>query len=113
MNFRTVVLALALSSATAFTVRPGMPGTTTAVSTTRIQGYLDDLSSDLYAPDATPDIVAESKAATDMSKERIDRFGPGDFSEFVDFDEFDGGDGRTSIKYCRIQRFLIFWNTCV
>lgn len=71
---------------------------------TRVQGYLDDLSKDLYAPDANPDIIAESKASTDMNKESIDRYGPGDFSQFVDFNEFDGGDGRTfRLSCCRLS----------
>jgi hypothetical protein len=99
MTFRTTLLLLTVTSSTkAFTVllpcanqQRGMGMS----SLTRVQGYLDDLSKDLYAPDATPDIVAESKEMTDMSKEKIDRFGPSDFSQFVDFHEFDGGDGRT------------------
>ena len=67
-------------------------------SKTKIAGYLDDLSKELYSPDATPDLIAESKEVTDMSKDEIDRYGPSDFSQFVDFDEFDGGDGRTYRK---------------
>jgi hypothetical protein len=59
--------------------------------TPRVWGYLDDLSKEVYAPDATPDINAESREATKMDKEKLDRYGPGDFSQFVDFHEFDGG----------------------
>lgn len=58
---------------------------------TRARGYLDDLSKEVYAPDANPDIDAESREATNMDKEKLDRYGPGDFSQFVDFHEFDGG----------------------
>ena len=64
-----------------------------------VYGYLDNLSRDeLYDTrgDPNPDIYAESREATQMSKDQVDRYGPGDLSQFVDFgDEFDGGDGRT------------------
>ena len=64
-----------------------------------LYGYLDNLSRDeLYDTrgDPNPDIYAESREATQMNKEQVDRYGPGDLSQYVDFgDEFDGGDGRT------------------
>jgi hypothetical protein len=81
-------------SASAFTVVPTSISQPDLRSSTQLQGYLDDLSKDLNAPDANPDIYADSKEVTDMSKDQIDRYGPGDFSQFVDFQEFDGGDGR-------------------
>jgi hypothetical protein len=84
-------------SAAAFTVVPTSFIQPNLKSSTELQGYLDDLSKDLNAPDATPDVYAESKEVTDMSKDQIDRYGPGDFSQFVDFQEFDGGDGRKSL----------------
>lgn len=74
----------------AFTVLPQRR----RVASTQIGGYLDDLSKELYGPDSNPNIEAESKESTDMSKNDIDRYGPRDFSQFVDFNEFDGGDGR-------------------
>lgn len=61
---------------------------------TSLAGYLDDLSGDLYGADPDPDVKAMSREETQMNKEQIDRFGPGNFQEFVDFNEFDGGDGR-------------------
>lgn len=32
-----------------------------------------------------------------MSKGEVDRFGPGNLNDFVDFDEFDGGDGQMGV----------------
>ena len=77
-----------------------------------LYGYLDNLSRDeLYDTrgDPNPDLYAESREATQMSKDQVDRYGPGDLSQFVDFgDEFDGGDGRTyCIYYC------IAWWCCL
>mmetsp|Transcript_14009 Transcript_14009/g.17653 ORF Transcript_14009/g.17653 Transcript_14009/m.17653 type:complete len:301 (+) Transcript_14009:72-974(+) len=71
----------------------------TSSSRTRlvVKGYLDDLQKDLQAPDATPDVVAESHEATDMKEEDVDRFGAGSFEDFVEFNEFDGGDGQMGV----------------
>ena len=48
-----------------------------------LQGYLDDLSQDLNAPSADPDLYAESKAATNYDKSKLDRYGPGSFEQCV------------------------------
>jgi hypothetical protein len=87
-----VVVAL-VGSAAAF-VPAAHRRSTSSRTTTALSGYLDDLSSDLYSPDANPDVDRESREATKAKEEQIDRFGVGDWSGFVDFDEFDGGDGR-------------------
>lgn len=60
-------------------------------------GYLDDLSSDLNAPDGNPNPDAESREATRLDKEKLDRYGVGDWQGFVDFEEFDGGDGQMGV----------------
>jgi hypothetical protein len=60
-------------------------------SSTALNGYLDDLSKDLYAPDATPDIEGDKRENNKMDEADKDRFGPGNWKDFVDFDEFDGG----------------------
>lgn len=62
-----------------------------------VRGYLDDLTEELYAPDANPVPEEESEAANKMSKDQIDRYGPGNWENFVDFDEFDGGDGQMGV----------------
>ena len=78
-----------------------------------LYGYLDNLSRDeLYDTrgDPNPD-GNESREDTQMSKDQLDRYGPGDLSSFVDFgDEFDGGDGR---RYFCILFFRNFAVECV
>jgi hypothetical protein len=71
--------------------------TTTTTTITQLYGYLEDMSKDLYGADPNPNIDAESREATQMPLKDVDRYGPSDFSQFVDFNEFDGGDGRTYI----------------
>lgn len=61
------------------------------------KGYLDDLSSELYAPEDKPDIEGDSVEANQMSKDQIERYGPGNWNEFVEFSEFDGGDGQMGV----------------
>jgi hypothetical protein len=60
-------------------------------------GYLDDLSKELYAQDDSPDIVAQSREATKMDKSQVQSYGPGSFADYVDFNEFDGGDGQMGV----------------
>jgi len=94
MTLKSACLLLAVVTSTSgFTVLPA----TTKNNNLGLKGYLDDLSNELKGPDANPDVYAESKAATDYDKSQLDRYGPGSFENFVDFDEFDGGDGR---EYC-------------
>jgi len=62
-----------------------------------LYGYLDDLSKDLYSIADNPDIENSTKEATDLKKELIDRLGPGDWSTYVEFNEFDGGDGQMGV----------------
>jgi hypothetical protein len=61
---------------------------TTGILSSKLYGYLDDLSRELYAPDSNPDIDAESRENTKLDKSLIDRAGPGSWDQFVDFDEF-------------------------
>lgn len=32
-----------------------------------------------------------------MDKEEVDRYGPGNLEDFVDFEEYDGGDGQMGV----------------
>lgn len=79
------------------------PAATTAFAPTKptfartnvaVKGYLDDMSKYTYDPDADIEEADDSREATNLAKDKIDRYGPGDLRQFVDFDEFDGGDGR-------------------
>jgi len=81
----------------AFSANVPSTRTTPSCSRTVLKGYLDDLTADLYAESNDPDIEATSKEATDMSKDQIDRYGPGAFDQYVEFDEFDGGDGQMGV----------------
>jgi len=103
MSLKSASLVLAVAVTTTTRTCSGfsiVPMSTPAA--TRLFGYLDDLSSDLNGPDANPDVYGESKQATDYDKAKMDRAGPSDWSGFVDFDEFDGGDGR---KLCFVRFF--------
>lgn len=43
------------------------------------------------------DEVADSRENNQMSKDQIDRFGPGNLADYVEFNEFDGGDGQMGV----------------
>ena len=61
-------------------------------------GYLDDLSSELApSPDPNPVPEEEDREVLKMSKEDLDRAGPGSWDSYVEFDEFDGGDGQMGV----------------
>ena len=60
-------------------------------------GYLDDLSKELYAEEDTPDVEAQSRETTKMDKSQVASYGPGSFADYVDFNEFDGGDGQMGV----------------
>jgi len=94
MKFASLALTGALCAST---VSGFSPATTTTFRKTAMMGYLDDLSADLYAPNADPIPEEESREANAMAKDQIDRAGPGSWDDYVDFDEFDGGDGQMGV----------------
>jgi len=71
-------IALLPIATTAFAPLLSFRSSTAGVSSP-LQGYLDDLSKELYAPD--PDAVPELETheATDMDKSKVDRGGVGDW----------------------------------
>jgi len=71
--------------------------TSSSSSSVVLKGYLDDLSADLYKKDEKIDVEADSREANQMSKDQLDRYGPGNLDQFVDFEEFDGGDGQMGV----------------
>lgn len=95
MKLSAAILLLAsLESASAF-----LPHAQSRLSPTLLKGYLDDLI-DPNAPDpnlSEDDLVNESREATNMPADQVDRAGPGSWDKFVDFDEFDGGDGQMGV----------------
>lgn len=62
-----------------------------------VRGYLDDLTPELnkQVDEIRPE--EETHEATKMKQEDKDRYGPGNFDDFVDFQEFDGGDGQMGV----------------
>jgi len=65
--------------------------------TTVVKGYLDDLSDELYQEIDQPDVKKDSREANNLDKKDVDRYGPGNLDSFVDFEEFDGGDGQMGV----------------
>lgn len=57
-------------------------------------GYLDDLSGDLYGEVDNPDLEKTREAT---NAEKTENYGVQDWEGFVDFDEFDGGDGQMGV----------------
>lgn len=98
MKLSTTIIALATATTSnAAFVPQSIKSTSTGRSTVIVKGYLDDLSADLYKEEEKVDVVADSREANQMAKEQVDRYGPGNLSDFVDFEEFDGGDGQMGV----------------
>eukprot|EP00558_Chaetoceros_sp_UNC1202_P009279 CAMPEP_0197240666 /NCGR_PEP_ID=MMETSP1429-20130617/6888_1 /TAXON_ID=49237 /ORGANISM="Chaetoceros sp., Strain UNC1202" /LENGTH=307 /DNA_ID=CAMNT_0042700349 /DNA_START=47 /DNA_END=970 /DNA_ORIENTATION=- len=94
MKVTSAILALSCASTASAAF---VPHAASRQSTLIVRGYLDDLSSELYKEDATPDVEGDTREANAMTKDQIDRFGPGNLNDFVDFEEFDGGDGQMGV----------------
>ena len=96
LSKHVVLSIIGVASANAAAFVPSLPSNTRQ-STPSLKGYLDDLSKDLYAPDADPNPGQDSREATKMAKDQVTSYGPGSFKDFVDFNEFDGGDGQMGV----------------
>jgi len=67
-------------------------------STSTLRGYLDDFTEELAKPleeANNPDL--EDREKLKLPRDQVDRFGPGNLDTYVDFDEFDGGDGQMGV----------------
>jgi len=62
-----------------------------------VNGYLDDLTTDLYKDAGVPNPEQDKRENNDMNKAEIENFGPGNLNQFVEFDEYDGGDGQMGV----------------
>lgn len=89
MKLSTLAFLAALQPAAAFAPQPRF-----SQPTTSLQGYLDDLGAKGPPVEEEED---DSREATAMSKESIDRFGVGSWDTYVEFNEFDGGDGQMGV----------------
>lgn len=93
-----LILSLVGVASTYAFVPSCLPNTRTrTASAPPLKGYLDDLTSDLNAPDSNPIPEEESRDANKMDKSEIVNSGPGSFKDFVEFNEFDGGDGQMGV----------------
>lgn len=64
------------------------------ISTPLRMGYLDDLSGELYGEVDNPDTNVSRE---ETQAKETENFGVQDWSGFVDFEEFDGGDGQMGV----------------
>lgn len=67
-------------------------------TTSTLGGYLDDYTEELTKPAEekyNPDL--EDRELTKFPRDQVDRAGPGNFDNYVDFEEFDGGDGQMGV----------------
>lgn len=55
------------------------------------------MSKELNSPDANPVPDDDSHEATKMAADQVDRAGPGSWDSYVEFEEFDGGDGQMGV----------------
>jgi hypothetical protein len=91
MKLSALALFAVLQSAAAFVpqARSSQP--------TFLKGYLDDLSEELRGEDPNPVPEEEDREATKMAEKDKDRSGVGNWDSYVEFDEFDGGDGQMGV----------------
>lgn len=98
MKFSSVTIATLFFIESSSPVTAFCPLKAPVSSTTSLMGYLDDL--DLSGPTAaesSPIPEEESREANKLDKDQIDRAGPGSWDTYVEFDEFDGGDGQMGV----------------
>lgn len=89
MNLNILLIASFFASGSAFaTVQPKTRSLTT------VNGYLDELGAIGPEEEVEED---DSYEATKLSKDKIANFGVGSWEGFVDFNEFDGGDGQMGV----------------
>lgn len=100
MKFSSIALVAALFLRDSSTVNGFSPMNTpgfSSTSSTVLMGYLDDLTTELNQPDSNPIPEEECREANVMAKEDVDRAGPGSWEAYVEFNEFDGGDGQMGV----------------
>jgi len=101
MKFSSFALATAFffqDSSTVSGFSPSnAPGFSSSSSSTMLMGYLDDIQAEIHAPDSNPIPEEEAREANQLAKDNIDRAGPGSWDTYVEFNEFDGGDGQMGV----------------
>eukprot|EP00980_Cylindrotheca_fusiformis_P005917 scaffold1246_cov134-Cylindrotheca_fusiformis.AAC.9 len=92
MKLSAVALLCAIQATSGFV----LPSQNNKVTTTSLNGYLDDLTQELQSPDEEPE-RDDSYEGTRMKEEDKDRYGVGKWDNYVEFEEFDGGDGQMGV----------------
>lgn len=87
-------LALAYSAFLIVPVAAFLPVSTHLPSKVALKGYLEDMGAIGPEEEVEED---DSREATMLDKSKVSNMGVGDWSEFVDFEEFDGGDGQMGV----------------
>lgn len=95
MKLSTTIIALATASTSTAAFVPQQQRF--SPSKVIMKGYLDDLNADLYKEDDAIDVEADNRENNKMAKNQVDRFGPGNLNDYVEFTEFDGGDGQMGV----------------
>ncbi|GKY92347.1 hypothetical protein MPSEU_000205600 [Mayamaea pseudoterrestris] len=93
-----LLVVLSANCATAFVSQPlqSFLAPSIRTSSSRLFGYLDDLNKYIGTAEEE-DEGDDSREATAMAQDKKDRFGVGDWSSYVEFQEFDGGDGQMGV----------------
>lgn len=89
MKITALTLGAVVHSASAF-----LPPQQRSVAPTRLMGYLDNLGAIPPEEEVEED---DSREATKMKKEQVSNFGAGSWEGYVEFNEFDGGDGQMGV----------------
>lgn len=97
LSLSAIAILSSTTNVAAFAAFAPSTSFTKSIKSIALKGYLDNLSSDLYAEDATPDVEKDLRENNAMSKDQLDQYGPGNLNDYVDFEEFDGGDGQMGV----------------
>lgn len=92
-----LVVATNHRCASAFAPRALWSQPVAASTNTRLHGYLDDLNKYVGTPNNEEEETDDSREATALAEDKKDRYGVGDWSQYVEFQEFDGGDGQMGV----------------
>lgn len=95
-RFTSLAMTALLTTTTAFSPQLSSSSSTRR-SNSRLSGYLDDLSKELNAPDGSSSMEDIDTDKMKMDKNQIDRYGVGSWDDYVEFEEFDGGDGQMGV----------------
>jgi hypothetical protein len=101
MNKSTTLLFVLLAYSSGAAAFLPQPTATAGVVNVRIQskismGYLDDMNKYVGTAEEEEE-EDDSREATALAPDKRDRAGVGDWSTYVEFDEFDGGDGQMGV----------------